>query len=164
MDKEKGVHQHIVRNLPVLLRHRRLAPVHLKHLLVGEGLDEGRARLRLRKLGVQPREVGRVGVPRRHVHPGRADRVRVDVLALVALLVGEEPEGGHRDELRRVHVRNVGHEWVVLRKGRDELAAFGLGAVVDGVDEDVRLCISLSTPTSREDGNLEGKRDGWRGW
>lgn len=78
-------------------------------------------------------------IPRRHIHPRGADRVRIDVFPLGTLLVGEEPEGGYVDEVRDMHVGDVGDERVVARKGLDERAAFGFGTEVDGVKEDVEL-------------------------
>ena len=90
------------------------------------------------------REILYVGIPRRHIYPGRADRGRVDVFPLLALPVGEEPEGGYGDELRGTHVGDVADERVVVaREARDERAAFGFGSKVDGVDEDVELGVGF---------------------
>lgn len=78
-------------------------------------------------------------IPCGHIHPGRANRVGINVFPLVALRVGEEPEGGDRDELRDVHIGGVADERVVAHEGLDERAAFRFRAVVDGIEEDVEL-------------------------
>ncbi len=138
MGSGKG-HKHMIGNLAMLLRHRRLPPIRLQHRLIRKRLHKRRTQPRLRILLIQPREILHMRIPRRHIHPGRANRVRINVFPLVTLPVGEEPEGGYGDELRGMHVGDVADERVVAREGRDERAAFGFGTEVDGVEEDVEL-------------------------
>ena len=137
--KRDGRHIHMICNLAMLLRHRRISPLGLQHRLNRKRLHKRRTQPRLRILLVQLREILHVRIPRRHIHPGGADRVGIGVFPLGTLLVGEEPEGGYVGEIRGMHVGDVGDDRVVARKGLDERAAFGFGTEVDGVKEDVEL-------------------------